>query len=155
MSTINEVCAYLNNWFDRTEDNKTLPSLRGEFTISNGVFSDERLSDILINGQYFRIQNSVLNDGVYQYPVSNLADETFTGKITPMRIPADFLNIVSEIDKWLEKYGTAESHANSPYNSESFAGYNYTKSTDGGTASNMPLWWTSFGGRLSRWRRLR
>lgn len=155
MSTINEVCAYLNNWFDKDDECRTLPSLKGVFTISDGIFADERLSDILIDGQYFRIQNSVLNDGVYQYPVSNLADETFTGKITPMRIPSDFLNIVDEIEKWLEKYGGVESVANSPFNSESFAGYSYNKSTDGGTASNMPLWWSSFGGRLSRWRKLR
>ena len=44
----------------------------GTYAIESGTFS----VDFLQHGQYFKIHGSVFNDGVYQYPVDNLRDET-------------------------------------------------------------------------------
>lgn len=157
MNAITEVCAYLKNWFDIDDDHRPLPSKRGDFTITGGSID---LSGLLIDGQYFRIQNSILNDGVYKYPAEEgeLSDETFTGKVQSMKVPKDFLAVVAEISEWIEKYGAASNSANSPFNSESFAGYSYSKSSGGTKATDgsdgIPAWWSVFGGRLARWRKL-
>lgn len=150
---LSEVCAYLHNYFDMDDDHKALPCLKGAFTISGGTLD---LSSLLQDGQYFRIQNSIFNDGVYQYPAKDLADETFTGKITAMKIPAGLIAICGEIEKWMEKYGAYDSTSKSPYNSESFGGYSYSKSS-GGTSDGggtAPEWAASFGGRLAKWRKI-
>lgn len=150
---LNEVCAYLNNYFDVNADHVALPSWRGEFVVSNGILD---LGEKITDGQYFRIQNSIFNDGVHEYPAINLHDETFTGKIQAMAVPSDLIAIVGEITAWMDKYGGADSTANSPYNSESFGGYSYSKSPGGASieGSGMPAWWGTFGGRLARWRKL-
>ena len=151
---LNEICAYLKNWFDVNDDHKPLPSWRGEFVITDGSID---LSGKLLNGQYFRIQNSIFNDGVHKYPATDLHDETFTGKIQAMAVPSDLIAILGEITAWMDKYGGADSTANSPFNSESFGGYSYSKSPGGAStteSSNTPAWWGTFGGRLARWRKL-
>lgn len=151
---LNEICAYLKNWFTVNADHEELPSWRGTFTISNGSID---LDGKIQNGQYFRILNSIFNDGVYQYPVSDLTDETFKGVIQSMAVPKELIAIAGEIEEWMSKNGGADSAALSPYNSESFGGYSYSKSAGGSTVdstSGMPLWWASFGGRLARWRKL-
>jgi hypothetical protein len=152
---LNEICAYLNNWFDMDDDHEPLPSWRGDFVIENGSID---LSGKILDGQYFRIQNSILNDGVYQYPASDLTDETFTGKIQAMAVPKDLIVIAGEIAEWMNKNGGVESTAMSPYNSESFAGYSYSKSNGVGASSkeslSIPMWAAVYGGRLARWRKI-
>ena len=149
---LNEVCAYLKNWFDVDDDRHPLPSWQGEFEISDGAID---LTGKVAEGQYYRIQNSIFNDGVHLYPAAELTDEAFTGKIQAMAVPKDLLKIVGEMEKWVEKYGGADSAALSPYNSESFAGYSYSKSSGGGSnVSSQPLWAGAFAGRLARWRKL-
>ena len=68
-----ELCAELKNYFLR---NQSEDIHNGLFTISDGSID----LPFLLDGQYFRIVGSVMNDGVYQYPVSELADETFPGQ---------------------------------------------------------------------------
>lgn len=151
---LNEICAYLNNYFDVNDDHEPLPSWRGEFVVADGSID---LTGKILDGQYFRIENSIFNDGIYQYPASDLADETFTGKIQAMAIPKDLIAIAGEISAWMEKYGGADSTANSPFNSESFGGYSYSKSAGGTTtvsSENTPAWAGTFGGRLARWRKI-
>lgn len=151
---LNEVCAYLHNYFDVNDDHEVIGSLKGEFEIKDGGID---LSGLVRDGQYFRIQNSLFNDGVHKYPAEGLTDEVFRGKVTAMAVPNELIGIVSEIEKWMEKYGSYSSHAKSPYNSESFAGYSYSKSS-GGSGSDgggtAPEWAASFGGRLARWRKI-
>ena len=117
---LNEICAYLNNYFDMNDDHKPLPSWRGEFVIKDGSID---LTGKILAGQYFRIQNSIFNDGIHKNPASDLHDETFTGKIQAMAVPKDLIAVAGEIEKWMQMYGGADSTANSPYNSESFGGY--------------------------------
>lgn len=146
---LNEICLYLKNWFTVNDDHVELPSWEGVFTIEDGTINLP-----LLNGQYFRIQDSILNNGVYKYPATTLKDETFTGKISAMAVPAEVESIADEIAAWCEKYGGADSTANSPFNSESFGGYSYSKAAGGSSESTAPGWWAVFGGRLARWRKL-
>lgn len=147
---LNEVCAYLNNWFDVNDDHEELPSWRGEFTITRGTID---LTGKILDGQYFRIQNSIFNNGVYKYPADNLKDETFNGKISAMAVPSEVETIAGKIAEWCEKNGGADSTAYSPFNSESFRGYSYSKGSLS-EPGNCPLWWSVFGGDLARYRKL-
>lgn len=113
----------------------------GQFTIEDGVLSPQYITE----GQYFLVEGSVFNDGVYQYG-DNLTDEKFTGHVLLLAPPASFLSLVKEIEDYQDKYGEA-----SPYTSESFGGYSYTKATgnNGGGVS----WADAFSKRLNAWRK--
>lgn len=103
-------------------------------------------------GQYFRIVGSVLNDGVYQYGNCALRDETFEGAVWAMSVPAEFLRLEEEIKAWRTQY---ENAANSPFQSESFAGYSYTKSSaNGNSGGSVTGWQGVFASRLNKWRKL-
>ena len=73
-----------------------------------------------------------------------------------MAVPQTVIAIASDIKDWQTKYGTASSDAMSPFNSESFNGYSYSKSGSGNAngGSNVS-WQDAFGGRLNKYRRLR
>lgn len=123
----------------------------GNFVISEGMVSD---IDFLKEGQYFKIYGSDLNDGVYQYPAKNLHDEEFKGEIWALSIPKEVLDIAKDVDDWVAKYSDV---MYSPYSSESFGGYSYSKaqgytSTGGGMLST---WESVFASRLNQWRKVR
>ena len=147
---LTEVCDYLNNYF---WDKK----IKGNFTITDGNIEVIGLK----NGQYFRIVGSTFNDGVHKYPIDSskkLIDEEFRGTIWAMAVPQTVIAIVNEIDDWQKLYGKADSAALSPFNSESFSGYSYSKSGGGaasGASSIGASWQDVFGGRLNKYRRLR
>lgn len=142
---LTEVCDYLNNYFWEKK-------IQGTFTISNGNISVIGLK----NGQYFRILGSTFNDGIHQYPATDMIDETFEGEIWAMAVPKTVISIASDIGDWQEKYGAVTSDAMSPFNSESFAGYSYSKSGSGNANSGSNATWQDvFGGRLNKYRKLR
>lgn len=120
----------------------------GVFTIKDGSIS----LPFLVSGQYFRIVGSVLNDGVYKYGAGSLTDETFDGTVWALAVPAAFISLVEDVEEWRNKY---ESAANSPFQSESFAGYSYTMKSEiaaqGGSANG---WHGAFSARLNKWRKL-
>ena len=126
----------------------------GTFNIVNGSLD----VDFLMENQYFKIHGSVLNDGVYQYPVENLVDETFTGEIWAMAVPRAVIALSEDIEAWQMKYGNINSQAMSPFNSESFGGYSYSKSAggeaSGGSATSSNSWQSVFASRLNPWRKL-
>jgi hypothetical protein len=65
-----------------------------------------------------------------------------------MAVPPDVVALADEISAWEAKYREA---AESPYQSESFGGYTYTKAD----ASEGGLTWEKvFRSRLNRWRKL-
>ena len=148
---LTELCGYLKNWFE-------VVKLYGDFKIASGVitYADETELPIL-EGQHFRIIDSIFNDGVYEYSdeIKDLKDEVFKGSIWLMAIPRDLLAIAAEISDWQSKYGGVDSAALSPYNSESFGGYSYSKS-GGNTAdkSSGASWQSVFGNRLMRYRKM-
>lgn len=140
---LTELCQYLKNWFVVNDRDKHF----GKFEISGGKIAP------LFNlqeGQYFRIVGSVFNDGVHQ-STDNLKDEApFEGAIWLMRIPKAVLDLNKDIDDWV----TANAGAiNSPYQSESFGGYSYTKAS-GNTSSGLIGWQSQFADRLNRWRKI-
>ena len=146
---LTELCQELRNWFVREKH-------FGTFTIENGELSI--LSDFLLENQYFRIVGSVFNDGVHKYPDDELVDETFAGSIWAMAVPPSVIALCDEIEAWQDKYGAIDGQAMSPYSSESFGGYSYSKSSGGsssGSGSGGGVSWKSvFGDRLNRWRKI-
>ena len=118
----------------------------GTFTIKDGGIA----LPFLANGQYFRICGSVFNDGLHQYNVLDLTDETFTGTIWALAIPKSVIELADEIGKWQEKNGEA---ASSPFSSESFGGYSYSKATDAETGGAV-TWQSAFKQQLSAWRKI-
>ena len=143
LTTLTMMCEHLRNWFTVAEDKYT-----GNFKIVSGMLTGDNMP-ALLDGEYFRIVGSRLNDGVYTYPVTGLADEAFTGAIWRMRIPASVISLAAEI----EAFNNSDAAAANPYTSESFGGYSYTKagSGDGVSAYN---WQDAFRSRLNRWRKV-
>ena len=60
---LEEILMHLHNWFVVEGGVHT-----GKFSIKDGGIA----LPFLVPGQYFRIKGSILNDGVYQYPVAFL-----------------------------------------------------------------------------------
>ena len=146
---LTELCAELKNYFLR---NREADIHYGEYTISDGSID----LPFLLDGQYFRIVGSVLNDGVYQYPAVGLTDEEFSGSVWAMAVPPSVIALSAEIEEWQNKYGGVDSANMSPFSSESFGGYSYQKaqgfaSTGGGM---LISWQDLFAGRLAKYRRL-
>ena len=142
---LTELCQELRNWFERDKYFDT-------FTIENGaiIVPDGSLQ----NGQFFRVIGSVFNDGVHEYGVDELTDEVFRGAIWAMAVPPAVIDLSERISEWETKYGDSVS---SPYSSESFGGYSYTKASTGqgnaGSGSN-PTWQSTFASELNRWRKI-
>lgn len=150
MVELADLCTELNNWFDRSR-------YFGSFVIEDGVIDlGDLVSDgSLKDGQYFRIIGSTFNDGVYKYPASDLIDEVFEGAVWAMAVPPAVIAMQAEIDDWMNKYGEI---VNNPYQSESFGGYSYSKSSGGGSANNgidAGSWQNQFRSRLNKWRKIR
>ena len=142
---LTEVCEYLNNYFWNKK-------IDGKFTIAEGSIDVAGLSE----GQYFRIIGSTFNDGVHIYPATDLKDEEFRGSIWAMAVPQTVIALASDIKEWQSLYGGATSEAMSPFNSESFSGYSYTKSGSCNANSGANSTWQDvFGSRLNKYRRLR
>ena len=137
---LTDLCQELHNWFE-------LERYSGEFVIEEGVLS----ASFLQEGQYFRVIGSVFNDGVWQYGVDMLTDETFTGIVCALGIPKAVIDLNTEIDAWIEQYGAASV---GPYASESFGGYSYTKATSSGSGADKSTWQGAFRNRLNKWRKL-
>ena len=151
---LTELCQYLHNWFNRKPDGTPYPMYFGGFTISGGVL----VTDKLVNGQYYRIMGSLFNDGIHKYGDENdtLTDETFDGAVWSLSIPPTVVQLASDIEQWQAKYGSIDSEAMSPFASESFAGYSYSKSGGGtgGSESDAGTWKGAFAQRLAPWRKI-
>ena len=147
-----DLCRELRNWFDRDQ-----PHLHGAFEIRDGHIVDTDFNQIIKQNQYYRICGSVFNDGIYKRgSETGLVDEAFVGSVTLMAIPKDFIALSEEIDAWNTKYGGVDSEAMSPFNSESFGGYSYTKSSGAGTnsGSGAVTWQSIFASKLNKWRKI-
>lgn len=130
-----EIMKHIRNFFVRGE------KIQGEIHIEDGTISLP-----LLDGQYFLIEGSILNDGVYQYPASELTDETFVGVITPLAPPADFISLCNEIKEYNSK------SPESAFTSESFGGYSYTRATD--KDGNVAGWQSAYKKRLDVYRKI-
>ena len=152
---LQNVCEYVHNYFIKTVQ-------RGSYEIADDVIS---LSDVL-EGQRILIKGSCLNDGLYTYhetgltndddtEAAGLADESFTGAIYALAVPPAVIALSGEIKDWVAKFGDV---VNSPYQSESFGGYSYTRASGSGNASESGKpggsWEQIYASRLNRWRRI-
>ena len=140
---LDELCAEIRNYF-----------LRGDKDIHAGVYEISGGSialPFLLTGQYFRIVGSVLNDGVYKYPANTLKDEVFEGAVWAMAVPPAVIALAADIDAWKAANATA---INSPYTSESFGGYSYSKASGDSESGGAINWQTQFRTRLNPYRRL-
>ena len=136
---------------------QVLMNIRNWFTVEGGIHSGTfSIKDggitlpFLADGQYFRIIGSVFNDGLHQYPATDLVDEEVSGVIWALAIPPAVVDLADEIQKWQEKNGEASV---SPYQSESFGGYSYSKATDAETGGAV-TWQSAFKQQLSAWRKI-
>lgn len=146
-----ELCQELRNWFDRGMDKWTDETI----TIENGELVG--FSDRLQENQYFRVLGSVFNDGAHKYGEADLSDETFTGSIWAMAVPPAVIALASDIEAWNEKYGGVDGPTMSPFTSESFGGYSYTKAAGSGTGDSGGAggtWESAFRSRLNMWRKI-
>jgi len=147
---LSEVCREIKNWFEQAK-------YFGDFVIADGAIVSRNDGTMgLQDGQYFRIVGSVFNDGVYQYPTTDLHDEIFNGAVWALAIPKEVITLSDDIDAWVAKYGGVDSVNMSPFNSESFGGYSYSKSGGGSSAGgdNSGTWQNVFSSHLNKWRKI-
>lgn len=124
-----EVLRYIRNFF-------VTEYREGTYNIENGTIT------LPFKYQYVLIEGSAFNDGVHKYPLENLKEEEFTGSISAVNPPADFLALVAEIEAYIAK------NEATGYASESFGGYSYTKATVNGKLAG---WQDVFRDRLKVW----
>ena len=145
--TLNELCQELKNYFDKAQ-----PKFFGEITIQDKAITNEQFLAAIKPNQYFRIVGSIFNDGVYCFNDKlELEDETFNGAIWLMAVPKSVLVLEKEIEDWQSKYGDA---LQSPYQSESFGGYSYSKAS-GKNGGGAVSWQDAFASKLNLYRRIR
>jgi len=139
---LEQVLLHIHNWFQRE-------IVSGTYIIKDGGMA----LDFLHEGQYFRICGSVFNDGLYRYgpDMPLLKDETFTGTIWALAVPKAVEELAVEIAGWQEKYRNI---LDSPYTSESFGGYSYSKQSGAGDGTGSGGWQGAFRARLNPWRKL-
>lgn len=141
---LKEICDYIHNYFE-------YEYYEGEYAITDGSID---LSNIDIQeNQYYMIEGSVFNDGIYKHISTNLTDETFRGTIITMRVPKDVLDVLNEATEWEENNKNV---LQNPLNSESFGGYSYSKGSsskkDG--SQGAYTWRDVFGDRLKAYRKI-
>jgi hypothetical protein len=151
---LTEICDYIHNYFEYA-------TYHGDFEITDGTID---LSGLVLDGQRFRIIGSAMNDGIYTYHTDgtiydddgktevSLSTESFSGDVIAMYVPKAILSLADEISAWLEKNKDV---LNSPYTSESFGGYSYTKASGSGANAGGILGWQDvFKSRLNAYRKI-
>lgn len=144
-----ELCQEIRNWFDRAR-------YIGRITIGpgGGVYCDG-IAVGLAEGQYYRVIGSTFADGVHIYPDADNKQESFDGAVWAMAVPPPVIKLAAEIAAWRAKYEAPDAASMSPFNSESFGGYSYSKSSntsDG--ASGGVSWKSAFASRLNALRKI-
>lgn len=113
-----DILSYINNYFAVTKE-------EGTFKIEDNSI---KIKGNYLQGQFIKLEGSVLNDGIHK--VENLGGETITltganneefeGVIYSLAIPKDLINIAIKFEELKEK------SPNGIYDSESFGEYSYT-----------------------------
>lgn len=142
---LTEICAEIKNYFSKPED-----KVFSEFSVIGGqVMPPLDLED----GQYYRIIGSVFNDGVHRQGDTLTDESMFEGSVWVMRVPQAVIDLDTEITAWIEKNADV---IDSPYQSESFGGYSYSKASGGaGNSTNGATWQNQFAKKLNLYRRIR
>lgn len=150
---LEQVMRHVRNYFIREHH-------IGQFSIHDDMLFPH---DFLLDGQRFYITGSFLSDGVYTYHEYGiyddddkssvvLPDESFSGIVYTLAVPPTFITLALEIEEWVGKFSEA---ASSPYQSETFNGYSYTKASGGSNGeSSGPTWQSTFRSQLNQWRKV-
>lgn len=146
---LEEVLRYINNRFDRDSRGIAYGSTEGTFTVEDGSLEVEGL----LEGEYFWVEGSRLNDGLHPYPATDMRDETFTGRVVRLVIPGRVIDLAAQIEAWNQRNADV---INSPLQSESFGGYSYTRASGGASGNETPsaAWQLQFGAMLRPYRKL-
>ena len=144
---LEQILWHIHNWFEREQ-----------IPVSTCCIDDGSLptsiTDQMLDGQWYRIEGSYLNDGLHQHPAEDLEDETFNGTITLLAIPKPLLRVAEDIAAWQEANGAV---VDGPYASESFGGYSYSLRSDSGANSasgGLSGWRLAFRDRLNQFRKI-
>lgn len=135
--TLQDILEHIHNWF-------VVDTIEDEFEVTGGS-----LSLPLMDGQYYRVVGSVFNDGLHKHPDYGMRDEVFSGHVMPMAVPTALVDLAEEVQRWRSDNYQAMS---SPYQSESFGGYSYTRATS--SSGGAYGWQDAFRSRLNAWRKL-
>ena len=148
-TTLEDILCHIHNWFERESVTAKVEIAGGELPAS--------VSERLLEGQWYRIDGSYLNDGLHQHPDTELSDETFDGTISLLAIPRPLLRLAQRIQDYIDQTADATEKARrSPFQSESFDGYSYSlKSGNGSNSASGGLsgWQSEFAGELNAWRK--
>lgn len=139
---LEQVLRHIHNRFEREV-------LTGTFEVSSGTCEVEGAQD----GQYLWIEGSVFNDGLHQYPLSDLTDEEFDGRVVLLAIPRAVVDLADSIYNWVADNAEV---LDSPFQSESFGGYSYTKESASSSddSSSLDGWQAKFKSDLDPWRKM-
>ena len=150
---LEQVLWHIHNWFPRE-------TVKGSCSIVGGSLPAS-FEDEMLEGQWYRIEGRYLNDGLHQHPADDLEDEDFDATITLLSIPKALLNLVEEIEEWVDDNAEADRAARKGvYQSESFGGYTYTRRADtrsqsgSGTSPSLTGWKAAFAADLNAWRKI-
>lgn len=153
---LTQICQELRNWFDRG-----LPKYHGIIHIADGVVTVDGVLPSLQTGQHYRLIGTVFNDGVHVWGLGSqdlVPEADVDATLWEMRVPPVVVELANDIAAWQDKYGCVESENMSPFSSESFAGYSYSKASGGGSSSggggSTVDWRSAFASRLNRWRKI-
>lgn len=137
---LERILVHIHNWFEHEV-------YTGEWEVTDGSLD----LPFLLEGQYFRVVGSIFNNGLHKYPVEGLQNEKFKGEIWALAIPNELMELAEEIEEWNAKYGQ---YSLSPYQSESFGGYTYSKGSGSSDSVSFGGWQEAFKSRLNPWRKL-
>lgn len=145
---LTEFCAETKNYFLAHDSDD----------VHTGLFlvTDRQIEplDFLESGQYFRIVGSRFCDGVWRYGVDTLPrNEAFNGAIWAMSVPPAVEKLCEEIESWVAENADT---LNSPFSSESFGGYSYSKASSARESGGGGYSWKDqFASRLNIYRRIK
>ena len=144
---LTEICAEIRNYFSLDKD-----KIFGDFAVEDGAVTP---SISLEDNQYYRIIGSVFNDGVHKEGDTLIDEPSFNGAVWKMRVPGAVLDLDEEIAAWQSEHGSIQSANMSPFASESFGGYSYSKSSGASAGSGAVTWQSVFAQRLNPYRKIR
>ena len=133
---LEELLHHMKNWFVNSVH-------YGTFTVEGGTL----VLPSLLDGQYYRVVGSIFNDGIHKNGDADLTDEAFDGTVYALAIPKAVIKLAEDIQEWQAKNGTP-----SPYESESFGGYSYSRAKD--SNGKAITWKVAFCDRINFWRKI-
>lgn len=135
------VLNHLHNWFPVAGAARA-----GTFIIVSGKIT----LPYVLEGQYYKIEGSIFNDGLHKYgdTEDKLIDETFSGQVIPLAIPRAVVNLAEKIKTWTVENPVTDKVA------ESFGGYSYQKAGSGSQNADVGGWQTAFRKELNQWKKV-